>query len=717
VAIKFLPEDLTRDPKGLQRFRREARAASALNHPNICTIHELGDQGGQLFIVMEFLDGMTLKQRIAGRSMEIDTILSLATEMADALDAAHAAGIVHRDIKPANIFVTKRGHIKVLDFGIARMASQIAMDAETASLALTQAGGVIGTLPYMSPEQVQGRPVDSRTDIFSLAVVVYEMATGQLPFRGATSADLVAAILRDEPRGISELRPDLPAALSIILEKCLSKDMEKRSSSIRELRDALEHLSKDLARESRSATPRAIPAGQSIAVLPFANLNTDPEDEFFADGITEDIINALAQIDDLRVAARTSAFSFKGKKVDLQVIGERLNVKTVLEGSVRRAGQRLRITAQLVNVSDGYNLWSERYDRDLQNVFEVQDEIARRIAGRLKVTLEAGQQSLAKAGTRSIEAYQFYVKGRALLYQRGPGIPRSLECFQEAVKLDSKYAQAWAGKADAYNLLAYYGFVRPDASLPYAMEASTHAVELDPSLAEAHSALALACLWNWDWLMAEREYLRALELNPRDVQARSGYAVFYLSWTAGRFDDAIAQAKQSVEFDPLSAYARTVLGLTYLSAGRFEEGLESARLAVDLDPQAFLSRFTLQSALGLCSRFEEGIAVGEDLLARSGRHPWGMAALAFTYAEWGRTADAKAIYAELSARAMRQYIPSSLLAISAFAARDREHALEHAHQAYAMHDPNLLTTKFYVTGKHLREDPRFVELLTRMSFP
>ena len=384
VALKFLSDGMAQDQQALERFRREAKAASALNHPNICTVYDIGEESGKAFIVMEYLDGAALKDLIGGHPMELDRLLEISCEIADALAAAHVKNIIHRDIKPANIFMSEHGHAKVLDFGLAKIAVPGTEESEFKTFTGTQTGIVMGTLPYMSPEQLHGRQVDHRTDIYSLGAVLYEMATGQGPFVGDTTAELISSILRDTPRPVSGLRAELPMALERIIERCLAKQPAERYASVRELRGALELLRREMSSGSQRVFVPDASEGASVAVLPFTNISADPENEFFAEGITEEVINALTQIKGLRVAARTSALTFKGMHVDRRIVGERFNVKTVLKGSVRKAGSRVRITAQLINVADGYHLWSERYDRELKDIFEVQDDIARAIASRLR---------------------------------------------------------------------------------------------------------------------------------------------------------------------------------------------------------------------------------------------------------------------------------------------------------------------------------------------
>jgi len=469
-----------------------------------------------------------------------------------------------------------------------------------------------------------------------------------------------------------------------------------------------------------ATNPAASAARDSIAVLPFVSMTPEPEDEFFADGITEEIINALTQIPQLHVVARSSAFSFKGKYVDLQAIGERLKVRTVLEGSVRRAGNRLRITAQLVNVADGYHLWSERYDREMKDIFEIQDEIARSIADRLKVTLGGDRQEpLVKAGTKNLEAYELYLKGRALLPRRGSAIPRGLECLERAVRLDPKYAQAWAGVADSYTTLGYYGLARPEATMPKGMEAARRSVVLDPTLAEAHSALAMASLMGtWNKAEAEREFLRALELNPKYLQARGWYALFYLQFAEGRLPEGVAQAKLALESDPLSSYAHAVYGFTCAFAGKHAEAVQASRRAVELDSESYLAHLILAGVLYLSERFEEAVAASESALAISGRHSWAMVALAESLADCGKRAEAEATYSELICRARRYYVQPSSLAMAAAAAGMQDESIGHARKAFEIRDPYSLVwfSKIWPPSARLREDPRFGELAVDMGW-
>lgn len=461
----------------------------------------------------------------------------------------------------------------------------------------------------------------------------------------------------------------------------------------------------------------------SIVVLPFVNISTDPENEFFADGITEEIINALVHIPELHVAARSSAFSFKGKHLDPRVVGEQLNVRTILEGSVRRAGDCLRITAQLVNASDGYHLWSERYDREMKDIFDIQEDIARAIATRLKITLEVRpERPLVKAGTRNLEAYSLYVKGRALLYRRGAEVSLALHCLNQAVSLDSEYALAWAGIADAYTLLAFYGAIHPEIGRPKWLEAARRAVAVDFSLAESHTALAFGCLmFDCDRSQAEREFLQALELNPFYIQARDWYACFFLQVAMGRLAEGITHAISAVETDPLSAYANAILGVLCGAAGRYSEGLQYAYRALELDGESLLPHWVLQMVFYFSNRFRESIAAGEGALRVSGRHPWAMAVLATTLRECGKQKEADTIYRELLARADREYVQPTILAFCADAAGQPEEAINYALQATAIRDPFRLGFSIYwPLGARLRarlhEYPRFRELLNQMGF-
>ena len=423
----------------------------------------------------------------------------------------------------------------------------------------------------------------------------------------------------------------------------------------------------------------------SILVLPFVNMSADPESEYFADGITEEIINALTQLAELHVVARTSSFSFKGRHVDVRIIGEQLNVRTVLEGSVRRTDNRLRITAQLVKAADGYHLWSERYDRAMTDVFAIQEEIAGAIAQRLKVPGEP----LVKATTPNLDAYDAYLRGRALLYKRGLSIPVALEGFQRAVELDPNYALAWAGLADSCTTLGLFGLTPPQRAMPKAVEAARRAVALDASLAEGHNALAMASLMGaWDRVEASREFERALQLNPRYTQAIYWYAAFFLQLSEGRLTEGMEQAKLALAADSLSGYAHAMFAMTCLVAGKTAEGLEAGRRAVELDPENYLALFILQEALRLSRRFDEAVATGEMALAISGRHGWSMMVLALTLADWGKVADADAIYSEMQARARRDYVSPATLAIAASAAAREDEAIAYAREAYEIRDPN-----------------------------
>ncbi|MEO6119821.1 MAG: tetratricopeptide repeat protein, partial [Terriglobales bacterium] len=459
---------------------------------------------------------------------------------------------------------------------------------------------------------------------------------------------------------------------------------------------------------------------QSIAVLPLASLSSDASDEFFADGVTEEILNALAQIPGLRVTGRSSAFSFKGRNEDLRAVGAKLNVGTILEGTLRRAGNRLRITAQLIDVASGYQLWSERYDRVMEDVFAVQDEIAHTIAGRLRLSLTANRKdSVAEPPTRDLAAYELYLKGRSLLYQRGLSIGKAIECFREAVALDPDYAEAWAGLADGYTTSAYSGVKPATEVMPGALEAARRALELNPNLAEAHNALACATLlYELNFDLAEREFLRALELNPHYPQALAWYGLFFLQWISGREEEGRQVLLRALQLDPLSAYTNTILAFSDFSSGRFSDGVEHGRKGVECDPHSYLAHWSLMVALAYNSQYEEAVAEAELALEMSGRQNWALTTLASVYASWGKPDKALAAFREAEARSANEYIQPAMLAPAAAAVGDIEKALKFIQQALDNRDPMLvMLARTWPIYDRLRAEPRFLRMVSQLNLP
>ena len=704
VAIKVLPPELTRDETAKRRFLQEAQAASALDHPNICTIYEINEtDDGQLYLVMAYYEGETLKERIERGPLALDEAVYIATQVGQGLAEAHGAGIVHRDIKPANLLIAKGGVVKILDFGLAKLAG-----AE----GVTQTGTTVGTVAYMSPEQARGQEVDHRTDIWSLGVVLYEILTGQQPFRGENLLAISNAILGSEPVSLTRLRAGTSPALARVVTRSLANSRDGRYQSVA-----------DLLGELRNATGPATqatsqPEVPSIAVLPFANMSADPEQEYFCDGLAEELIDALAKLEGLRVVARTSAFRFKGDAPDLREVGEKLNVKTVLEGSVRKAGNRLRINAQLIDTTDGYHLWSQRYDREMEDVFAVQDEIARSVVEKLKVKLLGEQQApVIKRPTDNLEAYNLVLKGRYHMVRlTGAALEKSLECFTQALAVEPTYAQAHAGVGLVQAIRAVFSFAAPQEVMPMAKEAALKALAIDETVADAHFTLAYVLeLFEWNWTGAEREYRRALALNPGDTLARGNYAL--LLGKVRRADDSVAEAQHAIERDPLSLVPHFMLAQVLYLARRFHEAMAEAHAGIELEPAYHLFHWLLGWALGGLGRYDEAVEALRQATILAPGDPTAQAFLGWALALAGHRQEALTILGDLERRRTQEYFSGFLVAMVNVGLGEREQAISWLQKAAEERDALLPFLNTWPAVDPLRPDPRFQALLRRMNFP
>ena len=727
VAIKVLPESLIADAQALARFEREAKLVAALSHPNILAIHDIGRESGISYAVTELLSGDTLRDRMNAGAIPLRKGVGYARQIARGLAAAHARGIVHRDLKPENVFVTSDGNVKILDFGLAKRDLPAPSSGSVeATVARTTPGTILGTVGYMSPEQVRGETADHRSDVFSFGSVLYEIVLGEPAFREDTEVETMTAILRSDPAGLRR-RGAVPTEILRVIGRCLEKRPEERFQSASDLGFVLEmfaeaqtgEVSGEKAPVSSPRSPSAARAAisdssrASIAVLPFRNMSPEKENEYFTDGITEEIINALSKIEALRVASRTSAFAFKGRDEDVRRIGEQLGVRTVLEGSVRRSGSRLRITAELVNVADGYQLWSERYDREMADVFAIQDEIALAIANTLKVRLLAGEEgALLSRATQDVEAYNHYLKGKYFFNRRVPR--QAIAEFEEAIARDRGYSSAYTGLADAYCIFGFYGGVPTLEAFARARAAASKAHELEPDSPEVHVSLGLVeHYYGWDFDREDREFSRAIELAPRSAAAYS-----WLGLKRTFLDDPAAArglALKARELEPLSPNVHTNVAWTYFVERRYPEAERELRRALELDPNALYPLWASGLTLQLMGEHDRSVAALEKAVALTDRaETYYVALLGSSYAAAGRTADARRVLEELQERSTREYVAPYHLAFVLVALREDESAIASLELAIEQRNALAWWPRMSAPFDSLRDNPRFASVLARI---